>query len=88
MTTPSPDELKLVEQLKLKVLRRFDQLLDSGEISPTDVKTLVSLLTQNGWNLDATKVPENLQHKLKDFSPQFDDSDDEQVISLLNRRAG
>ena len=54
----------IAERLQEKLLERFEALLDSGEMSPTDAATLARLLSQNGWTFDEAKMPKDLKDKL------------------------
>ena len=51
-------------RLQEKLMVRFEALLDSGEMSPTDAATLARLLSQNGWSFDPARLPSSLRSKL------------------------
>jgi len=66
------DQLDIAGRLQLKLLERFEQLLDEGELSSTDAATLARLLMQNGWALDPALIPQGLKDKLTK-KVEFDD---------------
>lgn len=68
-------QVEIAENLQLKVLQRFDTLLDEGTITSTDMATLVRLLASNGWVLDPARLPQRLKSKLLD-EMRFDDDMD------------
>lgn len=57
-------QIEIAERLQLKWLERMETLLDSGEITSTDLATLARVLLSNGWNLDPQALPEGLRQKL------------------------
>lgn len=65
----------IMSRLQLKLLTRWERLLDSGELSPTDAATLTRFLTQNGWSLDPSHLPKGLQDKVR-TSPSFNSDPD------------
>jgi len=68
-------QLEIAERLQLKLLERFEMLLDKGTITSTDLATLCKLLSQNGWQLDPLKLPKGLRDKLTEHidPSEFDD---------------
>jgi hypothetical protein len=66
------EQLEIAERLQLKLLQRFEALIDQGEMSSTDAATLTRLLAANGWNLDPKKIPQRLRDKLTKVV-EFDD---------------
>ena len=54
----------IAERLQIKVMERFERLLDAETMSPTDCATLSRLLTQNGWSFDESRLPKNLRDRL------------------------
>lgn len=54
----------IADRLQQKLMGRFEALLDSGEMSPTDAATLARLLSQNGWSFDPARLPSSLRNKL------------------------
>lgn len=58
------EQVELSERLQLKWLKRMDTMLDAGDISATDMATLMRFLVANGWNLDPARIPKNLRDKL------------------------
>lgn len=60
----SKGQAEIAERLQMKLLERFEALLDSGEMAPTDAATLARLLSQNGWTFDESRLPKNLRDKL------------------------
>lgn len=61
---PLKEQFEITERLQLKMLERWEKLLDDGELSPTDAATLTRFLSQNGWVLDPAKLPQSLRDKL------------------------
>ena len=54
----------IAERLQMKLLERFEEMLDEGEMSPTDAATLARLLSQNGWTFDESRMPKELKDRL------------------------
>lgn len=73
-----PDQVALAEKLQVLILEDFVRLAVAGELSPTDRATIVRLLTANGWSLDPTRLPQELQDKLTSHL-RFDKDLDEEV---------
>jgi hypothetical protein len=71
-TAPSREMVAIAQRLQLKWLKRMEQLLDAESITSTDMATLARLLSQNGWTLDPTQLPQNLRDKLTSHV-SFDD---------------
>ena len=70
-TPPNPErEAELRKQLDIKTrletkwLERMEKLIDSGEVTSTDMATLARVLQNNGWVIDETKLPQHLRDKL------------------------
>lgn len=57
-------QIDIAERLQQKWLERMEYLLDSGEITSTDMATLARVLLQNGWSLDPSDLPQSLRDKL------------------------
>lgn len=55
-------QLATIARLKTKILKRFERLLDDGEMSATDAATCTRLLMESGWDL--TALPGGLAAKL------------------------
>lgn len=72
-TDDTKKQLAIAERLQLKVLKRFEELLDNGEITSTDMATLCRLLMQNGWNIDPAALPEGIRDKISEDLPAFHD---------------
>ena len=63
----------IAERLQIKLLERFEAMLDAEEMSPTDAATLARLLSQNGWTFDESRLPKGLKDRLTkdiDFDAQ------------------
>jgi hypothetical protein len=60
----SDSQITIAERLQLKLLQRFEALIDEGELSSTDAATLTRLLMANGWTLDPKKIPAGIRDKL------------------------
>lgn len=58
------EQIAITERLQMKLLKRFEDMLDANEITSTDIATLCRLLSQNGWVLDPSRVPKGLLSKL------------------------
>lgn len=80
-------QLEIAEGLQLKLLKRFDDMLEDGSITSTDLATLTKLLTQNGWSLDPTRLPQKLRDKLTSTLDPEDLNDTGRVIPLHGKRA-
>jgi hypothetical protein len=80
------EQVAIAERLQLKWLTRMEKLLDEGDITSTDMATLVRFLTHNGWTLDPTRLPQGLRDKLTSGMKPEDFENDGDVIPL--RRKG
>jgi hypothetical protein len=80
------EQVAIAERLQLKWLERMEKLLDNGEITSTDMATLVRFLMSNGWTLDPTRLPQGLKDKLTSGMRPDDFDNDGDVIPL--RRQG
>jgi hypothetical protein len=70
-------QLELARQLQTLLLKDFLSLAASGELSPTDRRTLYQMLKDGGWSLDPTRLPQDLRSKLTSaLSPTADLDDD------------
>ena len=79
-------QLEIAESLQIKVLKRFDTMLDSGEITSTDMATLVRLLSANGWQLDRSRVPSSLRDKLTQaIDPKSFEDDGSNVLPFRSK---
>lgn len=54
-------QIEIAERLQMKILQRFEKLIDSNELQATDAATLVRLLMNSGWSIDPARVPKGLQ---------------------------
>lgn len=80
-------QIEIMDRLQLKMLQRFETLLDNGEISSTDMATLVRLAEHNGWQLDPAKIPQGLKDKLTaGVSPEDFGEDDGKVLHMKAAR--
>ena len=71
-------QISIAERLQLKLLERWEKLLDSNELQATDAATLARLLAQNGWNIDPAKLPAGLRSVLTEsIDPRGFDDDEE-----------
>lgn len=68
MSDETQEQIEIAKRLQIKWLRRMEAMLDSGEITSTDMATLAKVLRDSGWTLDATKLPEKLRNKLTDLT--------------------
>lgn len=80
------EQAAIAERLKLKWLRRMEQLLDEGTITSTDMNTLARVLMANGWVLDPDRLPKGLADKLGDYrvDPTKFSDDDPDVVPLYS----
>lgn len=69
------EQVQIAERLQLKLLQHLESLLDSGEITSTDVATLARLLMANGWSIDPTKIPQGIKDKITKHIDLADYSD-------------
>lgn len=70
-------QIEIAERLQVKMLKRWETLLDNDLLSPTDAATLARLLAQNGWSLDPQKLPEGLRSKLTEHIDPREFSEDD-----------
>ena len=71
-------QLQLAEKLQVLLLEDFERLANDGLLTPTDRATLARLLTQNGWSIDPSAMPQGLKDKLTSIV-RFDDELDQDV---------
>lgn len=76
MADPKQQQVEITERLQLKLLQRFERLIDDGELSATDAATLTRLLMQNGWQLDPSRMPKKLSDLLTS-KVSFDEDEDD-----------
>lgn len=58
-------------RLQKLLLTRWEKLLEAGELSPTDARTLSQFLRDNGWSLNLDELPGGLRSKLtEDIDPE------------------
>lgn len=62
--TNNDAQVEIAERLQMKLLKRFEQLIDDGELTSTDAATLARLLMANGWSIDPTKIPQGIKDKI------------------------
>jgi hypothetical protein len=61
------------KRLQDKLLRMYEELLDSGAMTAADRKNLQDLLLRNGWSFDPNTLPQSLKDKITERM-KFDDS--------------
>jgi hypothetical protein len=71
--TERREQFEIAERLQTKWLRRMEVMLDSGDITSTDMATLYRFLSDNGWVVDPDKLPETLKQKLTKADVSFAD---------------
>lgn len=77
-------QLEIAERLQLKLLERFEKMLDDGTLQATDAATLSRLLMSNGWNIDPAKLPAGLAGILtKHYDATSLDADDPDMEGAL-----
>ena len=57
-------QVEIAERLQMKWLTHMENLLDSGEISATDMSTLFKFLQANGWSIDPSRLPKGLREHI------------------------
>jgi hypothetical protein len=77
MADNKAEQAEILERLQLKWLERMETLMDTGEITSTDLATLMRFLMANGWTLDPSRLPKGLKDKLtsKVLPSDFEDED-------------
>jgi hypothetical protein len=84
MADTKNEQVEMVEDLQLKLLKSFNTMLDEGTLTPTDRATLVRLLMANGWNLDPARLPKGLKDKITTKLNATDfDSNDPDVVGKI-----
>lgn len=76
------ENVELLGTLQGKMLKEFDRRFDDKLITSADLAVLARLGMQNGWNLDPSRIPENLRDKLTS-KVAFDDDEDPSVIGKI-----
>lgn len=74
------NQIELAERLQEALLKRFETLIAEESDSPTDRATLARLLSQNGWSLDPSSLPQSLRDKVADSVNPTDGVDEEYDI--------
>lgn len=67
------EQIEITERLQIKLLERWERLMDDKELSATDAATLSRVLIQNGWNIDPSALPEGLKDKVSKIDPKIFD---------------
>lgn len=67
------EQIEIAERLQIKLLERWERLMDDKELSATDAATLSRVLIQNGWNIDPSALPEGLKDKVRKIDPKIFD---------------
>jgi len=75
-------QLEIKERLETMWLVHMEKLLQSGEITSTDMATLARVLMQNGWVIDAGKLPQQLRDKLTS-NVSFEGDEEEPKIRMM-----
>lgn len=68
-------QVKIAKRLQIKMLERWEALLDSGDLSATDAGHLMKFLLENGWNVDPARMPQGLRDKVPALDSLDFDSD-------------
>lgn len=77
MAAPKESQLQKAEELQDLLLANFEYLLKNDLMTPTDRATLTRLLTQNGWTIDPSMLPQGLRDKLTTKVDPLDFEEDE-----------
>jgi hypothetical protein len=80
---PQQEMQEIAARLQLKWLRHMEFLIDSGELTAADRKTLYVALKENGWQFDPSRVPQGLKDKLTSTIAFDDDEDDFHNLRVL-----
>ncbi len=64
LTPEQEAQRELGEKLQLKLLKRFDKMLDDGSLTAADAAVLARVLRDSGWRIELGDLPENLRDKL------------------------
>jgi hypothetical protein len=81
------EQISKAERLQELLLESFESALLDGTITPTDRATLARLLSQNGWSLDPSKLPEGIKDKLTEHVDPTDLDDEVDVIPIERKLA-
>lgn len=63
-TPKNAGEIAKLERLRSLLLDNFTTLAESNELTPTDRRTLATLLKDNGMLLDPSTLPQSLRDQL------------------------
>lgn len=85
--TRQRSQIDLAERLQNMLLEDFERLLESSEMTPTDRATLARLLSQNGWSLDPSRLPQGIKDKLTDAIDPENLDDEVDVIPIDRKTA-
>lgn len=84
MAESKKQQIEIAERLQLKMLERWEKLIDSGEISATEIAVVARLLKDSGWQLDPNMLPQGVRDKLTaSIDPKQFSDDDEDVIGSI-----
>lgn len=61
------EQVATAARLQDKLLKRYEDLLDSGELTAQDASTLARLLMASGWSLDPNRLPQGIRSKLTEI---------------------
>lgn len=70
-------QIVIAERLQEALLKRFETLIEEENDSPTDRATLARLLSQNGWSLDPSTLPQSLRSKISEAVEPTDGIEEE-----------
>lgn len=70
--------VELAERLQTKWLEKMERLIDSGDVTSTDLATLSRVFMSNGWSLDPSQLPQSLKDAIPGL-PKAGDLDDDDV---------
>lgn len=78
MADPKQEQIEVADRLQIKMLNRWERLLDKDNLSPTDAATLYRALKDSGWSLDPARLPKGLRGVIKELKddPRLIQEDD------------
>jgi hypothetical protein len=73
----------IAKRLQDKLLKAYELLLDSGEMTAADRKNLQDLLVRNGWTFDPASLPDELKNKLTKLVKFDEDLDNDNRLRVM-----
>jgi hypothetical protein len=60
----SKEQIAIAERIQMKLLERWEKLLNSDEITAAEVAVVTKMLRDSGWTLDPAQLPQGVRDKL------------------------